>query len=465
MVFSSGVFLFLFLPIFLGAYYATPLKYRSYTIFAGSMVFYGWWRIDFLFLMLAVILWSYGLAKAIVKHKTRAKMFLTLGLVLNLGVLGVFKYFNFGVESLNALLNASGENSIEAIRFILPIGISFYIFQAVSFLIDVYRGDAKPPEKFINFAAFISLFPQLIAGPILRFKDMASQFENREHSLEIFGRGVRRFMIGFAQKILIADTVAPLADAAFALENPSMADAWIGALAYTVQLYFDFAGYSSMAIGLGLMMGFRFIENFNMPYLSASISEFWRRWHISLSTWLRDYLYIPLGGNRDGAVKTYRNIFITMVLGGIWHGANFTFMVWGAFHGGIMVIERALGIKGHDALGVNPKRIAAVALTFLLVVLGWVVFRADNIQGAITMYQAMIGVGEVSISKMFAWQIKGLAVSALILSGLIILAEPKLKKLSHKYSHLMQTMVVILFLLAISRLIAQSTSPFLYFQF
>ena len=463
MVFSSAFFLFVFLPVFLGAYYLTPMKYRSYAILAGSMVFYGWWRVDFLLLMIAVILWSHFIAHGIVKYKGQpiAKHLLVLGLVLNLGTLGIFKYFNFGIESMNAMLTASGFQSLEAIKFILPIGISFYIFQAVSFLIDVYRGDAPPAKRFIDFAAFIGLFPQLIAGPILRYKDLAGQFENRVHSMDKFGEGARRFMIGFSMKVLIADTLAPMVDGAFALGEPSMADAWLGALAYTLQLFFDFAGYSHMAIGIGLMLGFRFIENFNMPYLSASISEFWRRWHISLSTWLRDYLYIPLGGNRVGKARTYLNIIITMTLGGLWHGANWTFILWGVFHGGIMAVERALGIRGHDALQLNAKRIIATAFTFLLVVLGWVLFRADNLSSAGTMYAGMLGVNGLRLSDAYAWQVRGIALSAFVIGSFIVFLEPLLKMKSRAA----MVLTALIFLIAVSRLLAMSYSPFLYFQF
>ena len=477
MVFSSAVFLFLFLPIFLAVYYATPTRFRSYSILAGSYVFYGWWRLDFLGLLILVTLGNHFCAKAITRWdgETISRRAMQIGVVGNLLILGVFKYYNFGVDSLNALFEQSGLNTFDALRFILPIGISFYIFQSISFLIDVYRKDAPPAKRFIDYAAFISLFPQLIAGPVLRYKDLADQFTNRTHTRDKFSEGAMRFMIGFSQKVLIADTVAPLADAAFALENPTMAEAWLGALAYTVQLYFDFAGYSSMAIGIGLMMGFRFIENFNMPYISRSITEFWRRWHISLSTWLRDYLYIPLGGNRKGRLRTFINIFVTMLLGGLWHGANWTFIIWGAWHGGIMAIERSLGIRGRtdDAPSLIARAIPTV-FTFILVILGWVMFRAENVTQAFVMYQGMFGANGVGISDYMHWQIKGIALSALVLGLAIIFIGPIVHKLWQKqrtndevksYSAPLQVITCVLFVLAVSRLLAQSYSPFLYFQF
>ena len=289
-----------------------------------------------------------------------------IGVAGNLVTLGIFKYFNFGIDSLNAVLNASGINSIEALRFILPIGISFHIFQCISFLIDIYRKDAVPPKRVIDFLAFMTLFPQLIAGPVLRYKDLADQFIARTHTLDKFSLGAYRFMTGFAKKVLIADTVADLVDKTFSLNDPSTADAWLGALAYAVQLYFDFSGYSDMAIGLGMMMGFRFIENFNHPYISRSITEFWKRWHISLSTWLRDYLYIPLGGNRKGPVRTYINLFVTMLLGGFWHGANWTFILWGAFHGGILAAERALKRDTETTFAPSLKSILLLPLQLIL---------------------------------------------------------------------------------------------------
>ncbi|MEZ5583512.1 MAG: MBOAT family protein [Candidatus Competibacteraceae bacterium] len=333
-------------------YYAVPFRVKSYVILIGSYAFYGWWRVDFLVLFFAVTLWTYWFGNAIVGAKTpaRSKLYCWIGVAGNLATLGYFKYFNFGVDSFNALLGLTGGPPLTLWQVILPIGISFYIFQAISYLIDLYRKDAPPAARFIDFAAFLSLFPQLIAGPVLRYKDLSDQLASRTHSFELFSEGAQRFMIGFCKKILIADSVAPLVDTAFANPDPTLADAWLGALAYTVQLYFDFSGYSDMAIGLGLMMGFRFIENFNHPYISCSITEFWRRWHISLSTWLRDYLYISLGGNQLGRVRTYINLFLTMLLGGLWHGANWTFVLWGGWHGVLLASERAWGASRQSAV-------------------------------------------------------------------------------------------------------------------
>lgn len=470
MVFSSNIFLFAFLPLFLGLYYLTPNKYRSLPILMGSYIFYAWWRVDFLALFIGVTLWNYLIYRRMVVSDISAH-WMKIGVTGNLVVLGFFKYFNFGVDSFNLALEQVGFTSISAMQVILPIGISFYIFQAISFLIDVHRKDAPHPKSFWDFAAFISLFPQLIAGPILRYKDVAEQFQSRAHTVDKFTEGAYRFMLGFAQKVLIADSVAPLADKAFALSNPTFMESWLGAFAYTIQLYYDFMGYSSMAIGLGLMMGFRFIENFNHPYISRSITEFWRRWHISLSTWLKDYLYIPLGGNRQGKVRTYLNLFITMLLGGAWHGANWTFVFWGAWHGVLLAVERALGLKE-----VNWPRVMMLP-TLLAVIIGWVMFRAENIGQAFSFYEGMVGLNGFGISDHMNWQIKYQHLTFLIIGWGLIFVHPKFlefrapiegqaawKTVGYKKPVVFGT-VAILFVLAITKLSAESYSPFLYFQF
>lgn len=473
MVFSSTIFLFIFLPLFLAIYYVVPKHARSIVILTASYIFYAWWRIDFVLLFICVTLFNYGISYVIVKYEIHAKKIMICGVIGNLMTLGYFKYFNFGADSMNALFGYVGIDQFTAWNVILPIGISFYIFQAISYLIDIYRKDAQPADNFIDFAAFISLFPQLIAGPVLRYKDVADQFRNRTHTHEKFTEGAVRFSMGFCKKVFIADTLAPIADNAFALENPTMMDSWVGILAYTAQLYFDFSGYSDMAIGLGLMMGFRFIENFNHPYISQSITEFWKKWHISLSTWLRDYLYIPLGGNRHGRTKTYQNIVITMVLGGLWHGANWTFILWGFLHGGFMVIERLL-TNGDENTQPWPK-IISLPLTFIIIMMGWVLFRASDIKNALSIYVGMIGKNGFYLSDTIQWQITNLQYFTLVIAYIIIFAVPFLmhtgnkraciKTWAYELSFAKQAIVAILFIIAISKLISQSFSPFLYFQF
>ncbi len=475
MVFSTTIFLFLFLPLFLIGYYLLPFRWRSAWILLASYAFYAWWRVDFLTLIFSTTLLTYLMGRVIAasleNRRRRAKLALAVGVVGNLGVLAYFKYFNFGVESLNALLVALGGSPLSAWQVILPIGISFYVFQATSYLVDVYRKDAPPARNFLDLAAYIALFPQLIAGPILRYKTMAEQFHSRTHTFEKFSTGSLRFMVGFCKKVLIADSVAPIANASFALESPTMMDAWLGALAYAVQLYFDFSGYSDMAVGLGLMMGFRFTENFNHPYLSRSITEFWRRWHISLSSWLRDYLYIPLGGNRLGPRRTYVNLMMVMLLGGLWHGAAWTFVVWGAWHGGLLALERYLGKR---QLWPELPAWLAIPRTMLLVTIGWVTFRAVDLGGALAMYGGMVGLNGFALSSQLAWQLSGLGLTALGL-GLALsylapwwharLGEDGDAQRRRPYASAFNLAILPLFLLGIIKLSAETFSPFLYFQF
>lgn len=468
MVFSSNIFLFIFLPIFLLAYYATPGRYKSALILLGSYAFYAWWRVDFLLLFMLVTLWNYLLGLVIAQrlaHQVSAKPALLLGVGVDLLVLGYFKYINFGVDSLNHLVDLWGGQAVTMAKVVLPIGISFYIFQAVSYLVDVYRRDVAATRNLVDFAAFIALFPQLIAGPVIRYKDIADQFEHRVHSVDKFAEGVRRFMRGFIKKVFIADSLAGIADTSFAMDSPSASDAWIGALAYTAQLYFDFSGYSDMAIGLGLMMGFRFLENFDHPYISCSITEFWRRWHISLSRWLKDYLYIPLGGNRGGTWMTYRNLILTMLLGGLWHGANWTFVLWGAWHGIWLALEKALRKKP------DSPSLSTWATTFLLVVLGWVMFRAENVAEAWRMYKAMFSADWV-ISEHLLGAVSSTQWAIMLLAYLVLLYPllkknvPQLQKITTgRLVPVMHLVLSTMFLVTCFRLSAQSFSPFLYFQF
>lgn len=470
MVFSSETFLFLFLPLFLAIYYLTPSRHRSVTILLGSYIFYAWWRIDFLALLFGTTVWTYIFGRRIGAAGTQraAKAYLIIGLLGCLGVLGVFKYLNFFIDSFATLWGTTPDALGVHWRLILPIGVSFYVFHAVSYLVDVYRKDAEATAHFFDFAAFIALFPQLVAGPILRFKDLTHQFAHRTHSLALFADGTTLFLIGLAKKVLLADTVAPLADLAFATPNPSMALSWLGSIAYMMQLYFDFSGYSDMAIGLGLMIGFHFRPNFDTPYISRSITEFWRRWHISLSVWLRDYLYIPLGGNRKGPARTYVNLLLVMFLGGLWHGAAMTFVLWGIWHGIWLAIERATGLA-------NRQRLGDLARTLMLVLIGWIMFRASSVDDALGLYAGMLG-----------WN--GLAAEPLSIprEALVFLAigiayaafEPALNRLAARYlapgtgdrlTWLNTALPVLPMLLLASvtllKLAEQSASPFLYFQF
>jgi alginate O-acetyltransferase complex protein AlgI len=472
-VFSSVVFIFMFLPIFLLVYYVASTKLKSYVILAGSYGFYAWWRADFLILLIIISIINYFLGNIIyASHDVRLrKVFLAGGLVLNLATLFFFKYLNFFFGSVVCGLNNCGQIPSFIGNIILPIGLSFFIFHTISYLVDLYRREAPPAERLVDFCAFIALFPHLVAGPVLRYKDLAEQFRSRTHTWEKFNHGATRFFLGLAKKVLIADSVAPIADAMFALKDPTATESWLGAIAYTVQLYFDFSGYSSMAVGLALMMGFQFIENFKSPYLARSITEFWQRWHISLSTWLRDYLYIPLGGNRFGAVRTYINLLLTMLLGGLWHGANWTFVIWGTMHGALLATERASGV--------NPK-IARHWLywlpTLLFVIVGWVFFRSPSVVAANSFIQGMLGFNGVYLRAANAWQIKYFSLLILVLGCLISISEPVLIKFFSggrasslivplKSNFVIGVAASILGLLAIIKLVADSETPFLYFQF
>ena len=461
MVFSSNIFLFAFLPLFLLCYYLTPWRAKSGLILVFSYLFYAWWRPDFLGLLVGVTLVSYGFALAMgnTQDETRRHRLLTTGVTLNLLALGYFKYANFGIDSLNVALIGLGFQSIEFTHVLLPIGLSFYIFHAISYLVDIYRREAPPARNLIDFAAFIALFPHLVAGPVLRYHLLAEQFRSRTHSLDRFARGCVVFMIGFCKKVLIADTVSPLADAAFAAPLPTLADAWLGAVAYTIQLFFDFSGYTDMAIGLALMIGFVFPENFNDPYISRSITEFWKRWHMSLSNWLREYLYVSLGGNRKGLVRTYVNLFLTMLLGGLWHGANWTFVLWGAWHGGILVLERYW--EQRVGKPILPAWLRVVK-TMLLVIVGWVLFRAVDIAGAGRMFQGMLGLNGMAFSAPVEWQVTPDRVGVLFLGIGLVYAMPWLKRQGDSYA---RYLLLPLFLWAVATLSAQSFTPFLYFQF
>ncbi|MGH1445117.1 MAG: MBOAT family O-acyltransferase [Cognatishimia sp.] len=480
MVFSSESFLFLFLPVFLALYYLTPNRWRSVTILLGSYVFYAWWRIDFLGLLFLTTLFSYGIGQKIAAHRgTRlGQTYLMIGVVGCLGVLGVFKYLNFFIDSFAMLAGTDAGGLGIHWRLILPIGISFYVFQALSYLIDVHRGDATADARFVDFAAFIALFPQLIAGPILRYKDLEDQFRERDHSVELFCDGLARFLIGLAKKVLLADAVAPLADVVFGADSPGMVLAWAGAAAYMLQLYFDFSGYSDMAIGLGKMMGFRFLENFRFPYISRSITEFWRRWHISLSNWLRDYLYVSLGGNRVSARRTYFNLMAVMVLGGLWHGANWTFVLWGVWHGGLLATERFFGwdkrASGHWF---------AWPMTLGFVLLGWVMFRATSVGEAVWVYAGLFGANGLWGDPSLWFEITRESVAFTVIAAVVVCLERPLFEaftqpkptlngdvggvgvISQTGQIVAVLSVALLGAMAVLKLAEQSFSPFLYFQF
>ena len=388
MVFSSVPFLFYFLPALIALYFASPWK--NEVLLAMSLFFYAWGEGTYVAIILASIAANHGFAKAL-SHTDgrRRKWLLGAGIGANLALLGSFKYAGFATANVAALVGADGAAWV--VEAHLPLGISFFTFQAMSYLIDIYRRDAEPPRSIFTTALYIALFPQLIAGPIVRYKTIATQLVKRRHGARKFAAGVQFFIIGLGQKVLIANVAAGPADRIFALDasDLSFAVAWAGAVAYAIQIFFDFAGYSNMAIGLGLMFGFRFPRNFNYPYTAQSVTEFWRRWHITLSQWFRDYVYIPLGGNRAGPWRTYANLTLVFLLCGFWHGAAWTFVFWGAWHGAFLVIERV----GLAALLKRAWRPVRHIYLLLAVILGWVLFRADSLGEAGGYYAAMFGFG------------------------------------------------------------------------
>ena len=394
MVFSSITFLFYFLPVFLALYFVTPtIKGKNIVALVFSLIFYVWGEPRFILILLFSIAFNFCAALLIDQRSGPERKFaLAVAVAGNLLVLAVFKYANFVTANFNALLAplgfGVGKTNIE-----LPLGISFFTFHCLSYIIDVYRRRFRANRDPVDIALYISLFPQLVAGPIVRYKTVARQLDARKHSLSHASVGARIFIVGLAQKVLVADVVGPLAQVAFdQVPNRSLIEAWIGLLSYTVQIYFDFAGYSNMAIGLGIVLGFTFPRNFRMPYTSLSITEFWRRWHISLSSWLRDYLYIPLGGNRGGNAQTYRNLVMVFLLCGLWHGANWTFILWGAWHGFFLVIER-LGLGSVLARLAPPVR---WAYALMAVMGGWVLFRSANLSDALGYYASLVGRNGVS---------------------------------------------------------------------
>ena len=474
MVFTSTVFIFYFLLLSLAAYYATPDRWRHLTFTAFSYVFYGWWNPWFVLLMGAGTVVDYYCGRIIAAPgagQGQKKFGLLFSIVSNLMVLAFFKYAGWAVGSAAAaasLLGLPGFETPDFIqRIVLPVGISFYVFQSLSYCIDLYRGHAPPAKSLGHFACFVSLYPHLVAGPIVRYGSIADQLSSRPYKIEGFSMGMARFCLGFTKKIMLADPIGMVADAAFNAGPGSlgMGAAWLGVVAYAFQIYFDFSAYSDMAVGLGRMFGFRIVENFDSPYRSASLTEFWRRWHISLSTFLRDYLYIPLGGNRKGPARTYVNLMTVMMIGGIWHGASWTFLVWGAIHGGMLALERWSGSR--PIYGPLPHGIR-VLLTFVILLVTWVFFRADNFTTASAYLMAMFVPGaNLNVVSGLLDGIVASPGSLLILAAgaIVVFMVPNTARL---LEHLTARKVVAClagFACSLGFMMAQGFSPFLYFQF
>jgi alginate O-acetyltransferase complex protein AlgI len=473
MIFASFEFIFLFLPVYFAIYFLTPARFRNWPVLILSWLFYAWWRVDFLALLIGVTVFTFTIARLMdakgVDTPAGKRLFLA-GILGNLGVLGYFKYANFGVDTFNGLIGAMGYGPLGWTEILLPIGLSFYVLQSVSYLIDLKRAHVPVSRNFIGYATYKAIFSQLIAGPIVRYAEIEQDLKSRRHSLAIFGAGARRFMIGFVMKVALADTLSPMVDAIFALPAPTLLEAWAGAVAYTLQLFFDFAGYSAMAIGLALMCGFHFPENFNHPYLSGNIQDFWNRWHMTLGRFLRDYLYISMGGNRRGAARTYLNLFLTMVIGGLWHGANWTFVLWGVWHGGMLAAHR-----WWNRAGFRMPFWLGNAVLMLCVIIGWVTFRAHNIQGTFGMYRGMLGLnGGWELTDAIAWQVTPdqwwtMLAAAIVVYLPLLARRTALFRAPEENGPLMRAAWAAApflgFVLSLVLLYSRAAVPFLYFQF
>lgn len=473
MVFSSALFLFLFLPVVVGGYFLLEYRLRNIWLLIASLVFYSWGEPKYILLMFTSIGVNYLIALWIDRTHTHTRTRIVLlwaDIAVNLCLLGYFKYYGFLAENVNRLLGHFSDSGLllPIKNIALPIGISFYIFQSMSYVIDVYRGKVSVQKDITKLGLYISFFPQLIAGPIVRYADVEKEISSRSVSLDDFYYGCRRFMIGFSKKILLADQLSPLVESIFSEGNGySAICAWIGAIAYTLQIFFDFSGYSDMAIGIGRMFGFHFMENFDYPYISKSIKEFWRRWHISLSTWFRDYVYIPLGGSRCSTVRTYINLSVVFFLTGLWHGASWNFVAWGMYYAVILIVERLfLG----RYLAKWPSIIGHI-YSIILIIIGWVLFRADGLRNGLTylrnMFRFEAGMWDQVVILMTN-QYWFCLIAGIIFSLPVI---PKLKRL-FKNTHFYvladvgaEVGIVVMFIIAIAYLLGKGFSPFLYFRF
>ena len=474
MLFSSIEFLFLFLPIVLAVYYCLPFRWglKNGWLLLASLFFYAWGEPSFVFVMLLSIAFNYVMALVIACARERSclsKLLLAVAVSGNLSVLGVWKYLNFITATVRSLVPA-WQPWIPQTSFVLPIGISFFTFQALSYVIDVYRGIPVQRNP-LKIALYIALFPQLVAGPIVRYTTIYAEIESRRTTFAMFSDGVYRFLCGFNKKMLLANLLAVVADKAFSLQSLDMPMAWLGAICYTLQIFFDFSGYSDMAIGLGLMFGFHFLENFNYPYISKTVTEFWRRWHISLGTWFRDYLYFPLGGSRVGRWRLIINLSIVWLATGVWHGANWTFVAWGCLYGILIMIEKLWNIPKHIEISL-ALRVFYQPFTLLMIVFGWVLFRAPDMSCAWRYLCTMIGLVHVETSPVSAaFEFRNVAIP---LFAAMVFSVPLVPWLCARFGRsyvcggggcLAGISQLALFAVGVSYLVMNAHNPFIYFNF
>lgn len=472
MVFSSTIFLFYFLPFFLISYILIDKKYKNYLILAFSFFFYQWGAPKFVYLLLCITLIDFYIVKRLYQSEGYyRKLYLILSLLLNIGLLCYFKYSNFFIENVNLLLNDIGVKQVKWTSVALPIGISFFLFETLTYSIDVYRRVHAPLKNVFDYFTYILLFPKLIAGPIVRFHEIADQISDRstfENSDNRF-LGLTRFIIGLSKKVLIANTMGKLADDVFMMDISTLgtATAWIGIVAYSLQIYFDFSGYSDMAIGLGRFMGFKFIENFNNPYISQNISEFWRRWHMSLGRWMKDYLYIPLGGNKGTKFKIFFNLWIVFVISGLWHGAAWNFVLWGMFHGLFLILDRLFLIKFLSKLG----RMLSILITYIITLIGWVLFRSESLFQAKSFLMRMF-LFKPSEKYDFDNQTIIMLIIGLAFSFFACIKNVELKQMNYYDGQLNKRIymisspvVIVLLIISLSYVVSSNFNPFIYFRF
>lgn len=465
MLFSSPFFLFIFIPLVFFLFFMAPLRAKNSVLLTASFLFYFWGEPRFFFIAVLSTCCDYFLCEQIYRAETKIKalVFLNIGILLNVFMLFYYKYLDFFISSTNVFFSYLNLQPLPILKIALPIGISFIVFEKITYLVDVYRGISKPANSLKNYLLYIFFFPKLLAGPIVKYHDIAAQLKNHHQTLDNFIQGFKRFLLGLVKKILVADTIAELADKIFSLPPDQLGfyHAWLGLLCFSLQIYLDFSAYSDMAIGLARMFGFKLLENFNMPYLATNFTDFWRRWHISLSTWIREYLYYPLGGNRYGILRTYSNLWICFLISGLWHGANWNFVIWGAYNGFFLVLDKLgwLGISNYLPRAIN------VALTFIFVMFGWVIFRTTSVTELLNFFSALFHPSRESSFIYITYDIWVAILAALIIS--FIPSMDTIRSWSSLKNHRLieHWMISALSFFAISRVVAATFKSFLYFRF